>query len=269
MIRSLVIALPAVALGACMDAGEEATGEVEQHSSWGNSAWYGLGDNTGATSADIGPDTGMSCFLAGIAGNISSSYGAPEPPGSLYTVAKTGVIRSGGRWYIEAQTGSGIEQLASEAMCLNVIAGRTGVYGWSGGNATLIGPVTAHRQCFLTEVRNFDMYYTDAELAAAGDSLRVWNDGFNWYIGGSGHAQGSASCIDVTAVVGTYTVGSGSGPLAYNDLMPGTQCFLTGIQGSFRNNSYSDGIYINYDPGLHQWSMSSSAGKRGWATCVK
>jgi hypothetical protein len=253
------------------DGNQDDTAEIEQASSWGAFASWARQDNlpTSSNRADIGSDAGMSCFLAGVAGNLSSSYGAQQPSGTLYTTASARVYRASGRWFIEAQTGSGTEKINTSAMCLNIVAGRTGVYSWSGGAATLMLPVTSNRRCFLTAIKNSFAYYSDDNFTASTDEVRVWNDGLNWYIGGNGNAQGSASCIDVSVDLGETNWANGTINLAYNDMNPGTQCMLTGVRGVFRSNSWSNGIFINYNAGLNQYTMSASSGKRGWARCVK
>jgi hypothetical protein len=253
------------------DLGQEDVDQVEQAATWGAFASWAREDNlpTSANRADIGPDANMTCFLSGVAGNLSSSYGAQTPAGSLYTGASSRVYRSGGRWYIEAFTGSGTEKIKTNAMCVNITAGRTATFGWAGGAATKMLPATPGRRCFLTEVSNSAMYYYDDAFTVLTDEVRVWSDGLNWYIGGNGNAQGAASCIDVSADVGEWNWANGTTNIAYNDMNPGTQCFLTGVRGRFRSNDWSNGVNINYNAGLNQYTLSASSGKRAWARCIK
>jgi hypothetical protein len=243
----------------------------EHAASWGAFASWARQDNlpTSANRADIGSDANMTCFLSGVAGNLSSSYGAPTPQGSLYTGASSRVYRSGGRWYIEAFTGSGTEKIKTSAMCVNIVAGRTATFGWAGGPATKMLPVAPGRRCFLTAVSNSEMYYDDDDFTVLTDEVRVWSDGLNWYIGGNGNAQGAASCIDVSSDLGEWNWANGTTNIAYNDMNPGTQCFLTGVRGRFRSNDWGNGVNINYNAGLNQYTLSASSGKRAWARCIK
>jgi hypothetical protein len=249
----------------------ENVASVEQAASWGVFASWARQDNlpTSSNYADLGPDTDRSCFLTGVNGNLSSSYGAQQPSGTLYTGASSRVFRSGGRWTIEAFTGSGFEKIKTGAMCVNITAGRIGPFGWAGGAAKKIGPATAKRRCFLTEVSNGEMYYNDTNFTDINDRVQVWSDGTSWWIGGNGNAAGAAMCVDVTEDLGEWNWANGTTNLAYNDQNPGTQCFLTGVRGVFRTNSYSNGVNIGYNAGLNQYTISASSGKRGWARCIK
>ena len=250
---------------------DEDVDQIEQEASWGVFASWARQDNlpTSSNRADIGPDTDRTCFLAGVAGNLRSSYGAPQPSGTLYTGATSRVYRSGGRWYINATTGSGFEKIKTTAMCVNLVAGRIDPVSWSGGAAKKIAAVAPGRRCFLTEVTNTDMYYDDVNYTDADDLLRVWSDGLNWYIGGSGHAQGAAACVNVASDLGEWNWANGTTNIAYNDQNPGTQCFLTGVRGRFRTNDWSNGVRVGYDSGLNQYTLTASTGKRGWARCIK
>lgn len=269
----------AVAGTACIDvaaggeeAGGEAVAETEQAASWGGFASWAREDNLPASDnlADIGSDANMTCFLSGFAGNIRSMFGAQAPQGQLYSTSSAGVFRSGGRWFIEAFTGSGTERLKAMATCVNITAGRTGTFSWNGGPAAQMLPVAPGRRCFLTQIHNLAHWTADDDFTASTDELRVWNDGVHWYIGGNGNAHGVASCINVTVDKGEWLWhGPTTQNLAYNDMTPGTQCFLTGVKGVFRNNDWSNGVFINYNAGLNQYTMTVSSGKSGRARCIE
>jgi hypothetical protein len=270
-ILSLVIGTAACDMGGDDLGADDALASSEHAATWGGFASWARQDNlpTSSNHADIGSDANMTCFLSGVAGNLSSTYGAQTPQGSLYTTASSRVYRAGGRWYIEAQTGSGTEKIKTGAMCVNIVAGRTASFGWAGGAAHKMLPATPNRRCFLTEVANSEMYYNDYDFTALTDEVRVWSDGLNWYIGGNGNAQGAASCIDVSSDLGEWNWANGTTNIAYNDMNPGTQCFLTGVRGAFRSNDWGNGVNINYNAGLNQYTLSASSGKRAWARCIK
>ncbi|WP_438042632.1 hypothetical protein [Sorangium sp. So ce128] len=115
---------------------------------------------------------------------------------------------------------------------------------------------------------------------AASDSVQVWNDGTNWYIGGTGNAIGDGSCVDVSPGTGiglwTYIAPS-SGTATHNLVQAidhgtsplGTQCFLTGVAGRFRTSSWDDGVFVTYDPGTHWWKVTVSNGKTAHVMCIQ
>lgn len=155
--------------------------------------------------------------------------------------------------------------------CVAADVNRTAIGTWqTGDTAKILGPVTPNRQCFLTEVAKDDF---GEGWSNNSNFVRVWNDGNNWYIGGtqSGPASGSAVCVDFSHNFGSWLwiagTGSATHPLAYNP--GGVDCFLTGLGGSFNNPDYNDGVKIGYDPGILTYNETVVNGKSGWATCIQ
>lgn len=243
---------------------DETLASKEQLASWaGFASWSneGLG---GDYSTPIASDSGISCFLAGVGGNLSHDY--------RYTSPWAGVFRSNGQYEIQARPGNVGAKVATRALCLNNANGRTARVQWTGGNSKIIAPSGGSRRCFLSAVQSLHTNYLDLDWSNSNDMVRVWDDGVNWRIGGAGNARGEAFCIDVQADVGNEYYWHGTtGDLAYNDQNPGTQCFLTGVRGRFRTNSFAeaDGVFISYHSGLNRFRMTVDGGKGGWARCIK
>jgi hypothetical protein len=277
----LSLMLPVLLLGVgCVGATDEHGDDDEQvgaaqeaFSTYGSWSWGTAGHSTAA--APIGSDP-QTCFLSGVAGNLRSYYGAPGG----YTAAYAEVYRSGSNWYINTYGPDTNSKVGATAICLPTSTNRTATVGWSTGYpAQVLAPVTANRRCGLMGVGNTEVYYNDNQWQSATDSVYIWNDGTNWYIGGTGHAQGYGGCVDVSSTSGTWNwtwaptggtstlnllqkVDGGTNPL-------GTQCFLTGVGGAFQSDDWNNGVFINYDAGSQWWSMTVSNNKTGKVTCVQ
>jgi hypothetical protein len=255
--------------------GDQATAQTEQLSSWGYYYDKQRQDNlpTSANSMDLGTNDWQSCFLAGVAGNIESEYGAPEPAGVLYGFAAAGVYTDSGHLMLEAFTAAGWEKLHARAMCFNTTAGRSGVYTYdsdSDSSATKMAADDGSHVCFLRRIVNTQWYYADTDFSSSSDEILIFSAGGYWYLGGTGNVHAEAQCIKVQQNLGEWSwVGGGTIDLAQNDLNPGTQCFLTGYRGKLRDNDYDNGAFIWYDNGLLQWKLTVSSGKKAWARCVK
>jgi hypothetical protein len=54
-------------------------------------------------------------------------------------------------------------------------------------------------------------------------------------------------------------------------LLPGppNQCLLTEVGGNLRVNDWNNGSFIDFNPGLLQWEMNVSAGKRAETICLQ
>ncbi|WP_437989684.1 hypothetical protein [Sorangium sp. So ce145] len=231
-------------------------------------------DDSSTPPVYIGTDTDRTCFLSGVGGTLASRAGT-WPDGD----ARVSVFRSGGGWYLDTHAGTGYNEIKGTAICVPSVANRTTPVRWSEGQpAQILAPVTTLRRCGLMSVLNEDAYGNDDNWKAAGDGVMIWNDGTNWYIGGTGHADGIGGCVDVTynfiwnatwaPTTGTSTlnvlqqIDGGTNPL-------GTQCFLTGLGGRFWWSDWSDGVFINYDPGSHWWSVTVTDDKTAHVACVQ
>jgi hypothetical protein len=258
--------LPVTLAGCAVDgesAQDEATGAMDQAVTIaGGYAW---GSTTGTT-VDLGSATGYTCFLTSVVGQMVSGFtdmGVPPFP------ARAGVALENGHWIFREWSSNAA--MGASVQCVASDLNRTAVRTWHRGDAAvLLGPATPHRKCFLTEVAKTD--YSQG-WSHDSDFVRVWNDGTNWYVGGtqSGSASGSAVCVDFPGDYGSWLWVAGTGttthPLAYNP--GGVACFLTGLGGSFNNPDWNDGVTIGYDPGILTYNETVSNGKSGWATCVQ
>jgi hypothetical protein len=266
---TLALSLMATATGCVSEDGDlgEDTGSTEQHASWASFAGWTTNGLSGNYDANIGSAAGMSCFLAGVGGNLSGDY--------HYTTPWAGVYRnSSNDWIIQARTGDVGAKLAVRALCLNVTAGRTAEVAWDGGADKVVAPVAAGRSCFLSNVRALwrTSSYFNLDWSSSTDEIRVEIKGSNWVIGGAGNARGAAYCISNVSWVGPEYYWHGTtGDLATNDQNPGTQCFLTGVRGRFRTNSFAEGegVFIKYNDAASKYQMVVDGGKGGWARCIK
>ncbi|MFI5302830.1 MAG: hypothetical protein ACHREM_32475 [Polyangiales bacterium] len=230
-----------------------------------------------ATSLDLGVDTNKSCFLAGVSGNLSSWAGLETVTQGTYIA----VDRRNGHYFLDISPSAdgasvaGIE-VGAKAICLPTVTNRTApvfhIEGYSNAAPTLLAPATKGRQCFLTGIQN-TYNFSDPKQAFqhAGDSLRVYQSGGNWYLTATGVAAGYAACVDVNGAYNPWewiapSSGTINEPLASTS--GGVQCLLSGIGGNFQQgNSWADGVDIGLKSSA-QWQMTVSNGKTGWSTCV-
>ncbi|WP_223635976.1 hypothetical protein [Corallococcus sp. EGB] len=227
----------------------------EQAVSLGGTYWWGTTAN-GLVSTSIGTVTNRTCFLRGVQGNLKGT-----------SWASAGVFQYGNDWEIFVHHNNS-KALSVGVQCINTAANRTPVMSWFDGQAaTLLGAVTASRRCFLMEVT------AAGGFAANSDYARVWNDGYNWYLGGNLGAAGGAyaACVDVpTEVAGGLKTAGNPGTFTYSLAYDpgGVACLLTGVGGNFSTSDFNDGVSIDYNSGIRTWEMTVSNGKRGWYNCV-
>ncbi|WP_438036928.1 hypothetical protein [Sorangium sp. So ce204] len=250
---------------------DELVGTAEQAFSgyWG---WSRATEGHDLLSWDLASNADMTCFLSGVAGNLKS-----DGPG--FFTAQAGVLNHdhNGRWLLSTRGEDDDTKVKATTLCVPSIANRTTEVDWSSGEAAkVLAPVTANRRCGLTQVMNYGI----DEWQASGDSVQVWNDGTNWYLGGTGNAIGWANCVDVspgTGIGGWTLIAPSSGTATHNLVQAidhgtsplGTQCFLTGVGGRFRTNSWDDGVFVTYDPGTHWWKVTVSNGKTAHVMCIQ
>ncbi|WP_437873329.1 hypothetical protein [Sorangium sp. So ce363] len=257
---------------------DEAVGSAEQAFSgyWG---WWRETEGYDTPRADLAPDFDRTCFLSGVAGDLKSNSGSPANP--PLSSAFAGVYDSGGRWYFYTQGNHVTTKVKATTLCVPSVANRTTPVEWKGGEAAkVLAPVTANRRCGLDIVKNSETHYNDNNWQAAGDSVMVWNDGTNWYIGGTGNAHGRGRCVDATSGSGTWGwtyIAPSSGTATHNLIQAihdgtsplGTQCFLTGVGGRFQTSSWTDGVFVTYDPGSTWWRVTVSNGKTAHIMCIQ
>lgn len=242
------------------DAEPSAVGETAQAVTV--TAEYEWGSTTTAT-VDLGSAADQTCFLTSVRGDMVTWWtdmGNPDIP------AEAGVEIVNGHWQFREWSNG---PMAAAVRCVSNVTNRTAVGTWkSGAVATVLGPVTANRQCFLTKVAKTN----SAGWSADSDNVHVWKDKSSWYIGGTplSGASGDAVCVDFPGNDGSWLWVAGGGSathdLAYNP--GGVQCFLTGLGGHFDALDYNDGVKIGYDAGVLTFNETVVNGKSGWATCV-
>ncbi|WP_437767291.1 hypothetical protein WMF27_19975 [Sorangium sp. So ce281] len=254
-------------------ADDELVGTAEQAFTgyWG---WSRATDNDFTPAWSVGSKAEMTCFLSGVAGDLSAN-------GPSIYASQAGVWHGYGDGWILDTSGDDMDvKVKTTILCVPSIANRTTAVKWSSGQAAkVLAPVTANRRCGLMRVTN-DPESGDNEWQAAGDSVLVWNDGTNWYIGGTGNAEGWGMCVDASSGTGigvwTYIAPS-SGSATHNLVQAidngttplGTQCFLTGVGGRFQANSWTDGVFVTYDPGSTWWKVTVSNGKTADIMCIQ
>jgi hypothetical protein len=248
--------------------GQEAVGKTEEAFSGNWNYSWGV---TNYSVIDIGTAVNRSCFLSGVSGALA--YNSPQPGDT--TQLGTGVyIDANNEYHLYVQAAGA--PLQGFARCVNTSAGLTTEQTWRTGQSSVyLAPHSANRRCFLTNVVTSVAYPTEGGFGfkQTSDYARVWDDGFNWYVGGvqSGVAWASARCIDVNGDDGGWLwqagdPGTRKDNLAYNP--GGVTCLLTGLGGHFTTSDWSDGAFITYDSGVNQFYMNTKNGKRGWADCV-
>ncbi|XXX82381.1 hypothetical protein WMF30_26860 [Sorangium sp. So ce134] len=226
---------------------------------------------------DLASAADMTCFLSGVAGNLESQIGSP----SGTRTAWAGVYIYDGRWHLTTVGNEVDAKVKATTLCVPSIANRTASVSWKSGEAAkVLAPVTANRRCGLETVLNSSNSHFDTRWHAAGDSVSVWNDGTNWYIGGTGNAEGKGRCVDASPGTGTGVwtyIAPSSGTATHNLVQAidngtnplGTQCFLTGVGGSFLTDSWTDGVFVTYDPGSTWWKVTVSNGKTAHVMCIQ
>ncbi|WP_044279439.1 hypothetical protein [Myxococcus stipitatus] len=268
--RNLLLALPLVTFTAACGGeplaadvpavADEAIGQAEQQVSLsGTYTWRT--NQAEFTYTSIGTSTNRTCFLTGLGGSLQ-----PATPDDI-SRAFAGAHLLGDQWVVSINQYVD-RALSTNVQCVNTAANRTPEVVWSKGEAAkLLGAVTPNRRCFLTRIEASGAFDSTA------DSVRVWNDNINWYLGGDLADDGGARalCVDFPEVHGNWLLISGADAihhdLAYNP--GGVACFLTEFGGRFNQDSYDDGVSVSYNAGTRTWEMDLSPVKRGRAVCVK
>jgi hypothetical protein len=237
-----------------------------------NGGWGYTWNVSSQSSLDMGADANKSCFLAGVTGNLVSELGFETVTQGSYVQ----INRRNGHYYLDIDPSVGGEPEGGTVFCVPTVANRTTPvthFNWNSQTApTFLGAATPGRQCFLTGVENIsEQSEAHQDFSEAGDSLQVFKSGNSWYLGGTGVAAGQAACVDVSGVAGGWEWIAPTYGTATHDLAGaggGVTCMLTGIGGSFKANSWSDGVVISEEQSLLKFQMTVSNGKTGWTTCV-
>jgi len=257
---------------------DEPGGELSNPTTYFSGNWnYSWGD-TQNSSAVIGTATGRTCFMTGIAGDLRPGDDRYFADG--FHPAGAGVrVNAAGNYELYVTPTRLIQVWAR---CVNSAAGRTVEKRWQSGTAAVaLGAVTANRRCFLTQIDNHNWVYNSDKSTGwyaftnlSSDYVRIWNDGANWYLGGSvakGNVFAYAQCIDVSQDDGNWGWQAGDPGTRKDPLtnVGGATCGLTGFGGHFDAQDWVDGAFITYDAGINQFYMNTKNGKFGEARCVK
>jgi hypothetical protein len=243
------------------DADDPGTEEIGQTQQAFNGLWHYHNTSTINQNFDIGSNTNRACFLTGVSGSLRGSsqqwHGAVIYEGtSNYTLR---LSQHGGK-------------IHADVACVTTWAGRLKSKTWNNGDApTKLGAVTSNRRCFLSGVQA----RADA-FANLADTVRVWSDGANWWLGGDvpHDVIASAMCVDIATDYGTwhYTA-TGSGvvhePLALSSNPVFKACGLRHLQGKFPTGSdITKGVRATINSGLGQWFLDIKGDKSGVVNCV-
>jgi len=230
------------------------------------------------------PTETWTCFLSGVAGSFASNWPTwsdLDPPMPI-----SGAWGVGTTWTMVAEPSTG-QKIRTELVCVPTPRSspfvrwrtgearhRLGKYSEDGNNPD------NKRRCFLTEISN-DATFTETpagsgplNFASAADKVYTYHDDQYWYIAGEGRAAGQATCINISVDrkpfgFGVPGAGTATNPLAQNTAAGTVQCALTGVQGKFRTNSFSDGVFIRYSAVAGQWTSTETNTKSAWSQCFE
>jgi hypothetical protein len=228
-------------------------------------------DGVFSGSVNLGADP-QTCFLAAVGGSMYTEFSS----------AAVDTYWTGSTWELNVGNPSN-RALYGASVCLPTATNRTNPVYWNQGMGKQhLGAVTAYRTCGLIQI---DTPYIEIQMPpteywqSPDDSLHIVNDGKDWWLTGSGKAEGFAQCVDVDTPwgiwewiapsSGSHTISLLSGPNLGVGFATGNQCFLTGVSGPFNHPDYQDGVYVDYVKSAQQWRMTVKNGKTGFATCVE
>ncbi|WP_437896427.1 hypothetical protein [Sorangium sp. So ce124] len=245
---------------------DEAVGEAQAAVGWSGYSW-GCG---GSCELNLGTDVDRTCFLAGVWGKLGAS-----------SQASVRVQRSGGDWILDVDAASG-QNLGANAVCVNTAENRTGQYTWTWGPGdglpTSMGFGTSSRRCFLTQVISDGAFRFNNWIT---DYARVRKDASGeWFLEGVSTtgvdtpvtATVKAICVDVPQNYGAWQWLAGNNhridPLASNSV-GGVACGMTGLGGPFTSNTWTDGVWLEYNPTTLDWEQHTVNNKTAWSQCVR
>jgi hypothetical protein len=268
----------------------ESTGDTSQALSAFWRASWGTTQASIYNAADLGPIAGRTCFLAGVAGNLS----AGEQWSSRGVMSEAAIEQHNGHYWLVAGGGADAfgafynNPVNAHAACVYTKPTGGASLNGLGEGQTVIASVAPGRQCFLDGIYSVTGLWT-----SAADYVKVWHDNTNWYlstnmtkqgqINGVGDSFGflnaSAVCLDAPAGASIRFPPSISaddpGYTNYKFLAwegdTAASCGLTGIQGHFTANDWNDGAMLNWPSASNPewWSATVENGKTAWSACIK
>jgi hypothetical protein len=228
--------------------------------------------NGKAMSQDLGVGDGWTCFLAGVAGNISPPFSTVGVDQDTYTPNND--------WFLSVQPLAG-ETAVGAATCIpSTLLPAAALVEHSVGylsGVDLAGNTGPFDQfCGLASISTF----SSTDWARLDSYALVSDDGNNpdWVYEKNGAtwtsseeaANSSAECAQApVSQIFTYDVAPGSNfELEYDGkpLPSGTACFLSEVIGAFRSNDPSDGVLLSLDAQDH-WHAAAGPQKSGFVLC--
>jgi hypothetical protein len=265
---------------------------------------FSWGTTTDDIGIDIGSQTNRTCFLSGVSGNLNDgdqqgfSCGAKGEESMARVDDK---YPATGHYWLMAHGGAcenNVNQkvwdnnpVNAEATCFWTAAGETETE-WIGGLNNDLPVALAElstgnsnvRQCFLNGLWGVGGAWNSGSNFARVRKVTTTDNTHptkGWYIEGNlpkagdgSHPRIEGRCVDfpsnttltpgsapVIEVTKTYTLTAGPGIKA---------CALTGIQGAFNVNSWTDGVLMNFPAKIDgNWTLTVSAGKSATWACAK
>jgi hypothetical protein len=264
---------------------DEPTETIQSKLSLGISVWsWGTTDGT---PLDVGPWSTQTCFLAGIAGDMSSGVLAwqfDQFGNAILANAYAGVHKWNDRYQMRAWGGADANfvptynAVNARVVCLGTGTKTeiSGAWFWGDPPRQLM-PVAPNRQCFLQGIYGLEGTWTHWH-----DYIEIGNDGQMWWIQGSMQPAASgafgyvdAVCVDLPGGTQVTDIdasapdpGSALGvPVAWGDWMA---CGLTGISGALDTSSWTDGAMLNWPSGLTGWwTVDAYNGKTAYGACLQ
>jgi hypothetical protein len=261
----IMVAVANLATG-CMSTEPEVMATAEQGVMTLGYSWGTWSSSTVVLDAS---STNQTCFLSGVFGDLQPNGYDPDGQGVGVRVISTG--------YYQIYVNTVARDLGAGVQCVNSVKGRTQEKGWHTGNPAptwLASASDPWLRCFLTQVKGTPSGQATSGFVSSADFVKVWNDGFNWYVGGfqstNGYVEAHAQCVDVNGDFGSWVwqapdPGSRQDPLTN---VAGASCPLTYVGGHFDIDDWGAGVYTSMETGTNHFFMNTNYGHTGWTTCV-
>ena len=264
---------------------EETTGIAQQALS--GLVIYSRGTTDGAD-VDLNiTDDNWSCFLAGVAGDLSQGVNSTNLGIWGRTAVAGAYVGANGHWFIAGHGGRSPQGVPYNnpvhAYVACVPGAPTARVNWQKSytqqqvNAKDLGP-TIGQMCFLSRV-----YGVGGSWELSDSSMRVVASGGHWWLYGhnvygsndAGYAGGDATCISTPSYLEPYqrTASPNDPGSTFNMIWSNNwdaACALRSVTGAFNQNSWTNGVIASwpqFNPGY--WTMQYTGGKGFEAYCMK
>jgi len=255
-------------------------------------SWGTTSDEDGVATTMVGYDT--SCILCGVSGDLSKGQEIDKGgcgDKALRSEASTLSDWETNTWRVRGHGGRcgsvwNNNPVNAQATCFKYSASIEGTWTPDKPSVSFIKyfPIQAGRQCFLSGIYGVDGSWINANTYARIRKVTTVDPTHptpGWYIESNLQNAPSGSrpmikfsCIDFPAnhffTSGTTQIKSTTQTI---NLTTGTgvkACGLTGIQGAFNVNSWTDGVIMNFPTSsTGDWSLTVSPQKSASWLCVK